>query len=74
MGIRSVTVVRGDRFAWLDFTNRPVTADRTRVTKLRLGGLRAMARGYPLCAAASEDSRAQDRRAAWHLHSGDTKS
>ena len=36
MGIRSVTVVRGDRFAWLDFTNRPVTADRTRVTKLRL--------------------------------------
>jgi hypothetical protein len=62
MGIRSVTVVRGDRFAWLDFTNRPVTAERTRVTKLLLGCLRAMARGYRLCAATSEDSRAQTAR------------
>jgi hypothetical protein len=35
--IRSVTVVRGERLAWLDFTNRPVTADRARVTKFRLG-------------------------------------
>src|SRR4051794_910296 len=47
IGIRSVTVVRGDRFAWLDYTNRPVTADRTRVTKLLLACLRAMARRYP---------------------------
>ena len=50
MGIRSVTVVRGDRFAWLDFTNRPVTADRTRVVNFgclladRLG----MRRSYPI--------------------------
>jgi hypothetical protein len=35
--IRSVAVVRGDRFAWLDFTNRPVTADRTRVYEAPLG-------------------------------------
>src|SRR3954454_5799479 len=47
IGIRAVTVVRGDRFAWLDFTNRPVTADRTRVTKLCLACLRAMTRRYP---------------------------
>ena len=52
MGIRSVSVCAWDRFAWLDFTNRPVTADRTRVTKLRWGCLRAMRRGYRSCAAA----------------------
>jgi hypothetical protein len=45
--IRSVTVVRGERLAWLDFTNRPVTVDRARVTKFRLGCRRAMASGYP---------------------------
>ena len=55
MGIRCFTVVRGDRLAWLDFTNRPVIADRTRVTKRRLGCLRAMARGYQLRATANED-------------------
>ena len=29
--------MRGDRFAWLGLTDRPVTADRTRVTNVRLG-------------------------------------
>ena len=49
MRIRSVTVVRGDRFASLDFTNRPVTADRTRVVTLGLECFfRAMAYGYPI--------------------------
>jgi hypothetical protein len=59
MGIRSVIVVRRDRLAWLDFANRPVTADRTRVTKFRLGCWRAMATGCPLFAASQRCGHAQ---------------
>ena len=36
MGTRSVIVVRGDRLARSDFTNRPVTAERTRRVNLGL--------------------------------------
>jgi hypothetical protein len=51
-----VTVVRGELFARLRFTNRPETADRTRVKELELFDFLAMTRFVPipwslLCAA-----------------------
>jgi hypothetical protein len=50
LAIRWVTVVRGDHLARLDLTNRPVTADRIRVTRLRLRAtLRSSYTDTPAC-------------------------